>query len=215
MKIQDFFRNLTSTQKLLIIIRCCKAGDNEQRLNRAVSLFYGYDVKDKLTVNRLLTRIIDDYDLLKGEYKDWKEFFLDVDPDKMKWITKESKPWQDAVRDDLVRIIRHSETSKFGEYPEPACYRNWVKRRENTEKLAEKADPPLEPVDRDEVISFFKSLQDGERVIELGESGLFGHMGTVYHDKTGTTCVRWDAKKGEGQMGSSITWGCRRFTGWE
>ena len=69
----------------------------------------------------------------------------------------------------------------------------------------------------DEVKEYLKALQEGERVIECGKSGLTGRLGTVYISKKdgptkGAVCVRWDKALGEeGQMGSSVTGGTRRI----
>jgi hypothetical protein len=68
-----------------------------------------------------------------------------------------------------------------------------------------------------EILAYIKGLQPGERVIETGQSGMKGRMGTVYVSRNegvthGSICVLWDEKPGEGgQMGTSVTWGTRRM----
>ena len=80
--------------------------------------------------------------------------------------------------------------------------------------------PPLYSKDLDfpahmkEVNTYFKTFVEGERVIETSQSGLFGRQGTTYFSlNDGSLCVRWDKLEGEsGQMGTSITGGCRKIS---
>jgi hypothetical protein len=78
---------------------------------------------------------------------------------------------------------------------------------------AENCQPPLGI--SDEARDYLAGLKEGERVIECGQSGIAGHLGTVYiSDRSGTptVCVRWDKRPGEtGSMGTSATWGTRRL----
>ncbi len=66
-----------------------------------------------------------------------------------------------------------------------------------------------------EVQTYLKSLQEGERVIECSQSGMFMRRGVVYLSKTQGhgLCVLWDKLEGEGgQMGTSVTGGTRRIS---
>jgi len=65
----------------------------------------------------------------------------------------------------------------------------------------------------EQVRKYLKSLKEGERVIETGQSGMTGRKGTVYLKKDdGSPCVMWDLLPGdEGRMGTSATWGTRRI----
>jgi hypothetical protein len=69
----------------------------------------------------------------------------------------------------------------------------------------------------EDLVEFIRSLQPGERVIEMGVSCLQGRRGTVYVSQNegptfGDKCVRWDKLPGEeGQMGTSVTGGTRRL----
>ncbi len=77
---------------------------------------------------------------------------------------------------------------------------------------AENCTPPLGI--SEEAKLYLASLKEGERVIECGISGMTGRIGTVYINDSDKRdiCVRWDAELGElGQMGTSVTWGSRRF----
>lgn len=61
-----------------------------------------------------------------------------------------------------------------------------------------------------EVLAYLQGLQVGERVIETGQSCMFGKVGTVYQSTSGGgICVRWELE--EGRMGTSVTWGTRRL----
>ena len=63
-----------------------------------------------------------------------------------------------------------------------------------------------------EARDYIESLQDDERVVECGHVMMRGCKGTVYHNKDGVGCVRWDMQEGdEGQMSTSVTWGTRRI----
>jgi hypothetical protein len=74
--------------------------------------------------------------------------------------------------------------------------------------------PPLD-CDRETLVAYLKGLQEGERVVEAGQSCMTGRKGTVYfsrHQDSGDVCVRWDVLPGEeGQMGTSATGGTRRL----
>lgn len=78
---------------------------------------------------------------------------------------------------------------------------------------AENCQPPVGI--SDEARDYLAGLKEGERVIECGQSGITGHLGTVYISEqsgTPTVCVRWDKRPGEtGSMGTSATWGTRRL----
>lgn len=74
--------------------------------------------------------------------------------------------------------------------------------------------PPPLTTTGEKLRAYILGLQPGERVIELGESGMKGRQGTVYvsHDR-GDVCVLWDRLDGEdGQLGTSATGGTRRLT---
>jgi len=74
--------------------------------------------------------------------------------------------------------------------------------------------PPLPPVpsldcSRDELIAFIRTRKPGDRVIEMGESGMKGQIGTVEIHR-GEVCIRWDTEFDlPGQMVSSFTAGAR------
>ena len=69
------------------------------------------------------------------------------------------------------------------------------------------------PAHMKEVNAYFKTFVEGERVIETSRSCLFQRQGVTYFDKGNILCVRWDKLEGEsGQMGTSITGGCRRIS---
>ena len=73
------------------------------------------------------------------------------------------------------------------------------------------------PKTEEDLKIYWNSLEEGERVIETGVSGMYGRTGVVYMDDKRETspnkCVRWDTLDGEvGYMGTSITWGTRRLT---
>lgn len=78
---------------------------------------------------------------------------------------------------------------------------------------AENCQPPVGI--SDEARDYLAGLKEGERVIECGQSGITGHLGTVYISEqsgTPTVCVRWDKRPGEtGSMGTTATWGTRRL----
>lgn len=58
---------------------------------------------------------------------------------------------------------------------------------------------------------YLDTLQDGERIVETGESGMRGRLGTVIIKEDGTPSVIWDEfTPGEGRMTTSATWGTRR-----
>jgi hypothetical protein len=62
----------------------------------------------------------------------------------------------------------------------------------------------------DEIRAYLNSLQDGEEVIETGESCMTGKTGIVYtstNEATKGKCVKW-----EDGMGTSVTWGTRRLS---
>jgi hypothetical protein len=57
----------------------------------------------------------------------------------------------------------------------------------------------------------FANLRLNDRVIETGESGMHGRLGTVVESQYSDLAVRWDSLEGEnGQMTTSVTHGTRR-----
>lgn len=77
-------------------------------------------------------------------------------------------------------------------------------------------DTPTPPLgcSRDEFLAFINSLEEGERVIEAGVSGMQWETGVTVLSKHGNgMCVRWDTKFREGTgMVTSITGGTRRLS---
>lgn len=66
----------------------------------------------------------------------------------------------------------------------------------------------------DMIAEYLNGLKDGERVIETGQSGLFGRLGIVCRDHLGGPAVKWDKHEDDipqGQMTTSATHGTRRF----
>lgn len=60
-----------------------------------------------------------------------------------------------------------------------------------------------------ELVAFIRSLKPGDRVIELGYSGMKGQTGTV-ELREGNVLIRWDTKFEEGTgMVTSFTGGAR------
>lgn len=77
-------------------------------------------------------------------------------------------------------------------------------------------NPSLD-VDRDTGIEYFKSLQEGDEVIECSNSAMHMTRGVVYINQAGARCVRWTLGENFGsdsgkQMGTSITWGTRKIS---
>lgn len=63
----------------------------------------------------------------------------------------------------------------------------------------------------EENLAYISGLKAGERVIEMGQSGMHGVKGTVYESENGAgTCVMWELP--DGKMGTSVTWGTRRIS---
>lgn len=66
-----------------------------------------------------------------------------------------------------------------------------------------------------EMRDYIFSLKVGERVIETGQSCMFGAVGTVYisdnEGTRGTKCVMWEWPKNAAGMGTSVTHGTRRI----
>lgn len=60
----------------------------------------------------------------------------------------------------------------------------------------------------DELVAYIKSMKGGERVMEMGESGMTGMKGTV-EVKDGTVCIRWDYAEYADYAGVMVT----SFTG--
>jgi hypothetical protein len=66
-------------------------------------------------------------------------------------------------------------------------------------------------LNNDQVREYLRSLREGERVVETGQSCMTGRQGVVYI-KDNLPCVKWDKLPGDtGQMGTSATWGTRRI----
>lgn len=79
-----------------------------------------------------------------------------------------------------------------------------------TPALPELPMPPLDCT-REELLAFFDTLQEGDRVIERGVSGMQGETGTIIFYKERKS-VRWDTKFKEGTgMVTSLTGGLRRL----
>ncbi len=72
---------------------------------------------------------------------------------------------------------------------------------------------------KDAVLDYLWSLHEGDRVVDAGQSGQTGFLGTVYikdDDGRPSVCVKWDpmmdgGRHGKGQMTTSATWGTRRL----
>jgi hypothetical protein len=75
-----------------------------------------------------------------------------------------------------------------------------------------KEDPPLDCT-IEEFRDFIDTLNEGDRVIERGNSGMTGETGTIVISRNGhEKCVRWDTVFREGTgMVTSITGGTRRL----
>lgn len=87
---------------------------------------------------------------------------------------------------------------------------------ETTER-PHKADCPSAPCcpsldcSREELVAYIKSMKGGERVMEMGESGMKGMKGTV-EIKDDQILIRWDRHEyadGAGVMVSTFTGGAR------
>lgn len=62
---------------------------------------------------------------------------------------------------------------------------------------------------REQLVEFIQSMKGGERVIEMGQSGMKGETGTVEIRESGV-CIRWDTKFDQpGTMVTSFTGGAR------
>lgn len=62
----------------------------------------------------------------------------------------------------------------------------------------------------EEFREFYKSLKVGERVIELGESGMKGQAGTIVLGREGVS-VQWDTDFDGSRMTTAVTGGTRRL----
>jgi hypothetical protein len=83
-------------------------------------------IDDKLVVITLV-RLCDQYSLVQN----WKRFFLDVDPDRDLWWGGKQKGWQEAIIDDLITLIRHTDVVKFGDdFTTPLSTKNFYKNLE-------------------------------------------------------------------------------------
>lgn len=72
-------------------------------------------------------------------------------------------------------------------------------------------DPPCEPTlwcPHEELVEFIRSMKGGERVQEMGESGIKGEKGTV-EIKDGSVNIKWDTDYDGGTMTTSFTGGAR------
>lgn len=64
---------------------------------------------------------------------------------------------------------------------------------------------------REDLVAYIRSMKGGERVQEMGGSGMIGMKGTV-EIRDGSVCIRWDHHEyadGAGVMVTSFTGGAR------
>lgn len=83
----------------------------------------------------------------------------------------------------------------------------------DSRRIPDDIQPPLD-CSREDLLAFFGTLEEGDRVIECGESGMKGQTGTIVlsKDPAHGKCVRWDTEFEEGTgMVSGITGGTRRL----
>jgi hypothetical protein len=205
-----FSFKLTNEQKDHLLIRHLKRSHrNYGVIKTIVGMYYALDseyVTDRL-VSKTLMEVVERYNLMN---KDWKEFICDLQLEGDKWLGRKDRTLDEALFEEVSRYIQMSDVSKFGFYTSPAWSRNHQKQQEVLDQMAKEANPPLDCSD-EELVTYIESMEDGERVIELGVSGQKGWKGTIYHNKDGDTCIRWDALPDGGQLSTSFTGGARRI----
>ena len=69
------------------------------------------------------------------------------------------------------------------------------------------------PIDLSEAnLEYLKGLKVGDKVVEMGQSCMYGKEGVVYESKQGFgLCVKWFLENGS-CMGTSVTHGTRRLS---
>ena len=92
----------------------------------------------------------------------------------------------------------------------PACAHAELCARRVQESSAPPCSPPLD-CPHEELVTYIRSMKGGERVQEMGLSGMHGMKGTV-EIRDGSVCIRWDHREyadGAGVMVTSFTGSAR------
>ena len=116
----------TRTIDLIIIRHLKRCQSNHIMLRRIVSDKFGITPKfvEDRDIIMALVALVDKYDLVP----DWKRFMLNLNPKRNVWWGGKELGWEETIIDAISEIISHTDVSVFGEYPEPAYYRNFCKR---------------------------------------------------------------------------------------
>jgi hypothetical protein len=110
----------------------------------------------------------------------------------------------DYISDYLLTGMHHGT-------PEGKKVINNIVEHTVKEKLIEyRAEGPGADTKAEEVIPYLKSLKDGEKVISITKDAMWGKIGAVYHNESGSLCVRWDVGDGK-TMGTTVLFGTRRL----
>jgi hypothetical protein len=105
-----------------LAVRHCKR--NRTKLNILRRIFArrcGLDLKDAKEFHAIafLVSIVEKFNLSK-----LSDFVWNCDPHKDEWIEKRVKTFNEAVFDHAVKVLAHTEISKFNNYPRPTLFKN-------------------------------------------------------------------------------------------